>query len=148
MVFTLPPASARRIAESIRQELVEKKFIGRLIIRAPESVWALVDGKVVFGREVLDVTSSDALFSLARRICRDRPAPLEKNLMSWHKKLTRRERAFIVYVAREAQELGLWLCDASPQKLVFWCAPSIHRVSTIFPPALIEFVLGRLDACV
>ena len=139
MVFTLPPASARRLAGSIRQELAEKKFIGRLIIRAPESVWALVDGKVVFGREVLEVTDACALFSLAQRICRDRPLG---------KKLTRRERAFIVHAAREAQELGLWLCDASPQKVVFWCAPSIHRVSTVYSPALIEFVLGRLDACV
>ena len=139
MVFTLPPASARRLAGSIRQELAEKKFIGRLIIRAPESMWALVDGKVVFGREVLELTAACALFSLAQRICRDRPLG---------KKLTRRERAFIVHAAREAQELGLWLCDASPQKVVFWCAPSIHRVSTVYSPALIEFVLGKLDACV
>ncbi len=142
-MFQLPPASAQRLADSIRKELRAQGVICRLIIRAPASMWDLVDGKVKSGREVLELTTvpgDNALFSLARCIVTKR--------RKQGRKLGRRECAFVVHVAREAQREGLWWCTENPQKVVFHCAPVIRRVSTIFPSVLIERLLQRLDACV
>jgi hypothetical protein len=134
MAFQLPAASAKRVADSIRRELQTSGFIGVVAMRVPKSMWALVDGKVVTGREVLQLTSVPdlpAFFALASR------------LRMRHR--TRREIAFIVQVAREAQALGLWLCEDSPQTVVFNCAPTLHRVSMLYPAGLIDYVLARLD---
>jgi hypothetical protein len=147
-MFTLPPASAKRIADSIRGE----GDIIRLNIKAPPSMWALVDGKVTTGREILKLSSAPdtpALWALVQRICRKQPS-----LMNWGlpdrqrlRRLTRRERAFLTCVAREACALGLWFSLENPQTVVFFCAPNIHRVAIMYPQKVVEYVLARLDAC-
>ncbi len=133
--FKLPRTSAQRVANSIRREMQLSKFVGRVVMRVPKSLWALVGGNIVCGCEVMELTSVPdfpAFFALANRISvRNR---------------TRREIAFIVQAALEAQALGLWLCDARPQKVVFRCAPTLRCVSMLYPVQLIEYVLMRLDA--
>ena len=144
-MFTLSPVSAKRIADSIRKE----GEIIRLGVKASASLWAIVDGKVTTGREFMKLSSAPdtaGLNSLIRRICKSQPS-----LMNWDspfrlKKLSRRERAFLLCVAREACELGLWFSLENPQTVIFHCG--LYRVSIMYPEALVGYLLERLDACV
>jgi hypothetical protein len=144
-MFTLSPASAKRIADSIRKE----GEIVRLVVRASASIWAIVDGKVTTGREVMKLSSAPdtpGLNSLVRRICKAQPSILNNESSLQLKKLTRRERAFLLCVAREACELGLWFSVENPQTVIFHCG--LYRVSIMYPELLVRYMLGRLDACV
>jgi hypothetical protein len=143
-MFQLPPASAKRIADSIRRELAgslrvlgERELRCRVVNHLSPSLWKLLDG-VNFGRIRLELTSVPdyaALFSLMWNLCTP----------SIRDSLTRRERAFLVYVAEEAQ--GLWLCPEHPFAVNFHCAPNLHCASLCYPETLVDFVLARLDAC-
>ena len=138
----LSPASARRLARSIRWELEGSGALIRLVIQASDCMWKLVDGKVTTGREVVLLTalpSDDALVSLMRTFCREHPMVFEKDFTP----LTDEERAFLVQTARDA--LPLWVSDANPLRVIFHCAPSLYCVSMQYPPALVEYVLEKLD---
>ena len=62
-------------------------------------------------------------------------------------KLSRRERAFLVSIALQAQQDGVWLCEKSPLTVVFHCAPSLHCVSMNYPDAFVDYLLMRLVGC-
>ena len=131
-----------RLARSIRSELKRSGALIRLVVQASDSLWQLVDGKVTTGREVLLLTAlpdDAALVSLMRTFCTEHPAVFEKDFTP----LTDEERAFLVQTARDA--LPLWVSDANPLRVIFHCAPSMHCVSVAYPPALVEYVLQKLD---
>ena len=147
--------SAQRVATSIRRELKpiqgvsQGEVIIRLIIEASPSLWTLVDGKVTTGREILMLTSlpdDEALISLMGTFCAKTPCLHQMELSDDLRlqALTDEERTFLVDAARESKEL--WVSEKNPLKLVFHCAPNIYRVSMQYPPALVEFILAKLDA--
>jgi len=156
-MFQLPPSSAKRISDSIRKELALRPHdpvLYRANIRVSPSMWNLVDPADIgpFGRVKLELTSFPdypALFSLVWRICKRCPSihDWELNDSLRLKKLTRRERWFLAHVAKEAQEQGVWLCEAKPLTVMFHCAPKLRCVSTCYSTDLVNFILARLDAC-
>jgi hypothetical protein len=163
--FTLPARSAKRLAESIRRERDRDSDgkIYRVAVHVAPSLWdelakKLADGTLSInsiGRVPVELTSVPdypALFSLMRLFCSDHPGlrskSIEMTLKDRYNPITRRERAFLVHVARQAmEEEGVWLCDAKPLQVVFNCAPSLHCVSVAYPAEFVEYALAKLDAC-
>jgi hypothetical protein len=155
-MFQLPPSSAKRIADSIRREIAlqRDRALYRVAVHVSPSMWGLVGPSDIgpFGQAKLRLTSVPdypAIFSLLWKLCKRLPSALDMQLGDSvrMKRITRRERWFLVHVALEAREKGLWLCDANPLQLMFHCAPKLHCVSTCYPAALVDYILARLDAC-
>ena len=156
-MFQLPPASAKRIADSIRRELAlqpRDRTLYRVVTYVSPSMWELVDPGDIgpYGQAKLHLTSIPdypAIFSLMWKLCKRLPSALDPALdfSARMKRLTRRERWFMVQLAQEARERGLWLCEATPLPLMFNCSPNLHCVSTCYPAALVDYILARLDAC-
>ncbi len=141
-MFQLPPASAKRIADSIRRELCssgDRELRCRVVNHLSPSLWRLIDDvNFGFGHIRLELTSVPdyaALFSLMWNLCTPRTRD----------GLTRRERAFLVHAANEAR--GLWLCPEHPFAVNFHCAPKLHCATLCYPTALVDAILARLDAC-
>lgn len=159
--FSLPPASAQRLADAIRRErdAACHGLVIRLAVKVPPSMWGVVAGggqdPGYFCRiktEVASVPDYPALHSLASVLCKRQPALYDKRVVADDKlrfrRLSRRERAFLVHTAQQAQAEGVWLCENRPLHLVFNCPPKFRKsVSIGYPEALVEYVLGRLDAC-
>ena len=147
---SIPKLSAERLATSIRRELASKGgVIIRLIIKASPSLWALVDGKVTTGREILHLTSlpdDDALVSLMRTFCANQPSLFQNGLDEdlKLKELTDEERAFLVDAARESKDQ--WVSEKNPLTVTFYCAPDVYCLSMQYPPALVDYILEKLDA--
>jgi hypothetical protein len=155
-MFQLPPSSAKRIADSIRREIAlhGDRTLYRVVVHVSPSMWGLVGSGDIgpFGQAKLRLTSVPdypALFSLMWKLCKRLPSALDMQLDDSvrMKRLSRRERWFLVHMAQEAREKGVWLCEANPLTLMFHCAPKLHCVSTCYPAALIDYILARLDAC-
>lgn len=136
-------ASRTRIADSIRAERASVKHhtICRLVTNVSQSLWdyARITGNIIGSsgrvkRELTQVPDYPALFSLMWQICRHSV------------RLSRRERAFLVHIALEAQQKGIWLCESSPLTVVFHCAPSLHCVSVNYPDEFVDYLLMRIDS--
>ena len=163
MPFTLPPASAARLAAAIRRERdsASHGLVIRLAAKAAPSMWGLkqVAEKIpggYFCRIKAELTSAPdfpALFSLVSVLCKRQPALYDQDVINTttdhlrFKKLSRRERAFLVHAAQQAQAEGVWLCESRPLHLVFNCPPKFPRrsVSIGYPEVLVEYVLEKLD---
>ena len=133
----LSTASRARIANSIRNELSSTSHhtICRPVTYVSQSLWDEVTSVGSNGKVKMNLTSVPdypALFSLMWRICRHGV------------KLSRRERAFLVSIALQAQQDGVWLCKDSPLTIVFHCAPSLHCVSMNYPDEFVDYLLMRL----
>ena len=147
--------SAQRVATSIRRELKPIQGVSqggviiRLIIEASPSLWTLVDEKVTAGRKILMLTSlpdDDALISLMGTFCAKQPCLHQMELSDDLRlqALTDEERTFLVDAARESKEL--WVSEKNPLKLVFHPEILQHFATITYPPALVEFILAKLDA--
>jgi hypothetical protein len=60
------------------------------------------------------------------------------------KELTDEERAFLVDAARESKDR--WVSKNNPLTVTFNCAPDVYCLSMQYPPALVDYILEKLDA--
>ena len=147
---SIPKLSAERLATSIRRELASKDGeIIRVTIDASPSLWALVDGKVTAIPVTLHLTSlpgEAALVSLMRTFCAKQPSLFQRELEEdlKLKELTDEERAFLVDAARESKDQ--WVSEKNPLTVTFYCAPDVYCLSMQYPPALVDYILEKLDA--
>ncbi len=165
--FTLPARSAKRLAESIRRERErdsDGEKIYRVAMHVTPSLWDELIERMANGTllsinngvsrvrvQLTSVPDHPALISLMCSFCSEHPGlrskSIEMTLEDRYNPITRRERAFLVHVARQAMEEGVWLCNAEPLPVVINYGPSLHCVSMAYPAEFIEYALAKLDAC-
>ena len=136
-MFTLPPASAERVAQYIRRAQSKrsdeyKGTITRLTIRCSVSLWRHANIMSATNKRVLTSAPDFPAF-----------ASIAYGILPRHSRFTRRERAFVLQAAQEAQANGLWFCEHAPQTLIFrldhFC------VAAEYSEQLLDFILSKLE---
>jgi hypothetical protein len=139
---------AARVAASIRSELTSKGEIYRVVIDVSESLWKIYNEQTTSSRIRMLTSLPDdaALISLMGTFCSNNPGFRHSELSNdlQNQALTGEERTFLIFAARESMER--WVSVNNPLRLSFHSAPEIHRVSMVYPAALVEFILAKLDA--